>query len=484
MKLQDLFENHPVAIELDEVSMTPGALKDFALTPQAQNMTIGFEAEMCVPNLESEDQEDLDPEPDFSQDEYISASDPSRDIMRFFLGGDSVHSRREIQTAIDEFYEKFHEWTAEKFSDEVESNPEELRRRIQDEDKDLSDEEIDIAIRTRNRTYDDAWDQWRDEWEQDISFDDFMEEYGCTHMSDFSRKFELHWPYYTYPASNQGGGTSFSELADSFEIKTGYSATGGSSYHGTKRRPNLWIFEPDSSIRPDNHNDGGVELVSPPLPFQDGWAALDNFADWAVTVGAYANDSCGFHVGVSMPLDIQQNLDPVKLIILLGDQKVLEDFGRMSNTYTQSSFAMMKSKIDSSSFELLADIKDSLKNKITHDSQSIASILLGNQGKYVSVNIHGTYVEFRSAGGNYFEKWATIEESVLRYMRALSLACDPQAERQEYLKKLGKLLAAAYSPGSPESLFAQYVAGSISKDEFKSKLEQRKRKDKPERLPE
>ena len=46
--------------DLDEVNMSPSALSKFATTPQAQAMTIGFEAEMLVPGLKYDDDDDMD----------------------------------------------------------------------------------------------------------------------------------------------------------------------------------------------------------------------------------------------------------------------------------------------------------------------------------------------------------------------------------------------------------------------------------------
>jgi hypothetical protein len=52
------------------------------------------------------------------------------------------------------------------------------------------------------------------------------------------------------------------------------------------------------------------------------------------------------------------------------------------------------------------------------------------------------YVEFRIAGGkNYHDNMTLVEQSALRYLRALHAASDKNAYRKEYIKKVYALLA-------------------------------------------
>jgi hypothetical protein len=54
---------------------------------------------------------------------------------------------------------------------------------------------------------------------------------------------------------------------------------------------------------------------------------------------------------------------------------------------------------------------------------------------------------------------------MLRYARAMQIAADPSAERQEFAKKLYKLVAP--EGDSQLALFSQYAAGAIDKDQLK-----------------
>jgi hypothetical protein len=89
-------------------------------------------------------------------------------------------------------------------------------------------------------------------------------------------------------------------------------------------------------------------------------------------------------------------------------------------------------------------------------------------GKYTSINPKGNYIEFRSAGGtNYFEDLDKLKNTLLRYARSMKIAGDPAAERNEYAKKLYKLIAPSQQDPAL-ALFSRFSAGELSGQELKS----------------
>ena len=59
------------------------------------------------------------------------------------------------------------------------------------------------------------------------------------------------------------------------------------------------------------------------------------------------------------------------------------------------------------------------------------------------------YLEFRIAGGaGYEDDFEKVRDTTLRFVTALEIACDPKAERKEYLKKLSRVLGYAESSGN------------------------------------
>ena len=88
-------------------------------------------------------------------------------------------------------------------------------------------------------------------------------------------------------------------------------------------------------------------------------------------------------------------------------------------------------------------------------------------GKYTSINPKGDYIEFRSAGNtDYQADISKLRNTLLRYAQAMVVAADPALEKQEYYKKLYKLISPATGDSSFD-LFARFAAGSISKEELK-----------------
>jgi hypothetical protein len=116
--------------------------------------------------------------------------------------------------------------------------------------------------------------------------------------------------------------------------------------------------------------------------------------------------------------------------------------------------------------ELLQRMKsgmDQLASKAIHS---------GVTEKYTSINTKNGYIEFRSPGGDWLDdNFAEIENTLRRFTVALSAAVDPAAYRQEYLKKLYKLLN-VNGEKDPLSYFAKYAAGELPKAALKSFVRQ------------
>jgi hypothetical protein len=92
--------------------------------------------------------------------------------------------------------------------------------------------------------------------------------------------------------------------------------------------------------------------------------------------------------------------------------------------------------------------------------------------RYVTVNIKTNYIEVRSAGGNYLDDLDKIKLTLLRYVRAMGLAADPEAEKKEYAKKLYKFLSPLIKGDDTDTLnwFSLYSAGALTPEELKVKI--------------
>ena len=435
---------------LDEVNMSPTAIKNFAKSLAAAMMTIGFEAEMIVPDLEDPDN--------------FWGDDDDEDDYEYGRDEDYWDMTKDIPFPTDSNWKKtFKKW----FKDGNNSSNESY--------------EVIEAIAAVEELYHD----YREENELSKSPETFtaaMAENGFNTLADFVRDFSgLGYPYLNRPEKPKK--ITVKELAKMWSNYSGYKAIGSEGYHDADRKPNLWIFEPDSSISPNDSDHAGIELISPPMPFREGMVALDRFFAWASSDkrNHYANASTGFHMGVSIPQQTMDSIDPLKVILLLGDQHILETFHRSANEYTKSSLGIVSKLVKTREF---ADKAEDLAKKLRGGYEKVAKLILNRYlnraGKYVSINVKDNYIEFRSAGGNYFEMQQEIKDTMMRYVYVMGISAVPELYRNEYMKKLYKLITDAIpQKDSSIDLFVKFTSGMITKDELVKNLQLKRNLDKP-----
>lgn len=510
MRLQDIFQE---SVQLDEVNMSPSNLKLLASKVDAR---AGMEFEMIVPNAQSEDDGDL--EPDMDSDERCTSFEDVED----FFSREGMNSHREVSDLINQLQDAYQEWSGEQMWEQWESeqhdairdwitenewdDEEQIREWFSNESTyNLSEEEIDriievgenprkfraeagddadklkeiekliniyqeaesgaqemlevwveMAIDDRNHMYEQAHEEWQNNTDsQDHDESDWFRSEGIRYMSDIQREYNINWPYYA-PAG--GEGRSVEEVADDFRDYTGFDVDWNNSYHGGRRTPGHYTVEPDGSLSGDNDGDSGLEFISPPKPLPELLADLTKVVAWAKQSGCYTNDSTGLHMNVSVPGYSLDSLDYVKLAMFLGDEYVLKEFGRESNNYCASAMEKIRSGIKP---EARTEVLKRMGQKLSLAASKL--IHSGITSKYTSINTKDSYIEFRSPGGNWLDTdLAKLENTLLRFTVAMSIAVDPTAYKQEYAKKLYKLIGPSDDGTNTLQAFANYKAGEIS----------------------
>ena len=514
--------------QLDEVRMAPSNLMQWATSPEAKGVRAGFEAELIFRDTQRDDDEDYEMEPDYDADERCSSI---QQVINFFGGGDYGMSSRALDRLQEQLDEAYYEWYDEEMIKDFKSEADDLIRKVLvDEDdwdldneiqkqlimQDISDDEMNAIIQAGERApkftsskeqvlyaeanplydrYLDAqkeaegllddlvkdevskqgaiWDAALDDFRDNYQIDDdsgFFDDTGLRWMSDIANNYDAEWPYMT--GGNSGTGSRSWEtisqlLYDVVEMPIKVS----SGYHNATRKEGQWIIEPDSSLEPDDSDDMGLEIVSPPMPLLMALEKLQAVTDWAnnpKTGNAYTNSSTGLHMGVSVPFK-GGDVDYLKLILFLGDEYVLQKFGREANTYCKSAMSKFKENIKGGR----ADPAGALK-LMQHGLLELAhkEIQKGvGDGKYTSAHIQNGYIEFRSPGGDWLAEESAdpevLQNTMLRFARAMSLAANPSEERREYAKKLYKLVA---PEGDSEfALFSQFAAGELSAEQLKKR---------------
>jgi hypothetical protein len=529
---------------LNEVNMSPSALKKMAASISAK---AGMEFEMIVPDVSVKEYDDDDfvPEPDYDYDQRALDFDS---ILNFFSGGEGYNSRDEINRLASTFNDQFDDWMNKKADDawrsdegreffdnwaddqfDEETTREDIEERIRDKlGDDADEEEIENLIMAKlaeekEEWLDNEWDnekgwvyrnarkQFIENWHDENNLDEsnFLSDQGIRYMTDVVDQYDITWPYYTSMEESGGSGQSMGSVAVEFEKIIGRPVTYGDYHSGEFSQTDNYRVEKDTSLEGDSDSDSGLEFISPPLPINEMFDDLDKVIAWAKSKGCYTGDD--YHTGLHMNISVQgkgtKDLDYVKLALFLGDEYVLEEFGREANRYCESAMKIIK--------KVIVNRPDKAKTAFEQMRTNLgykASAIIHNRAtsKYTSINVKDGYVEFRSPGGDWLNAdIKLLKNTLLRFVVALDIASDPDKYKNEYGKKLYNLLKPSefqyYDPEDPINakgpkkmfdvpgkgrrqlvsvdppvkqvqyqllveLFYKTVTGEISKSEFREKL--------------
>lgn len=487
--------------DLFEIDMSPSNLQRLAGVIDAR---AGMEFEMVVPDVAGGDDSEPDP---IRDDEADIRARNFEQIFDFFYDGE-YNSRREVNRLIEELKSDFDDWLKDEtkelwreaapdylleyvkdnYADSLKTNAldefkQEYDREPNEESKvDQAHLESLISQGTEemaqdilkagadNRDYESAMEEWIDLNVDEKEYQEqWLKEEGLNYMSDIADRERIQWPYWLEPVADEG--RDIETVGQEFSSAIGKEVIAGGTYHGAKRSSSAYSLEPDSSIRPESPGDVGLEFISPPMPLSELISDLENVIKWARRNGCYTNSSTGLHMNISVPgwsgkLD---DLDYVKLALLLGDQYVLDQFDRSSNTYAKSALETVKKYAE----QRPDDVAVLLKQMKQHLSVGAAKIVhSGVTNKHTSINVKNGYIEFRSPGGDWLlEDLKTLINTLLRFVVAMDAAVDPNKYRQEYLKKLYAILQPK-SNNDTVAYFARYAAGQLPKQALKSFIKQ------------
>jgi hypothetical protein len=339
---------------------------------------------------------------------------------------------------------------------------------------DMLDKQVAESIDNQDKLYYEAQENAREAFEESSDGDDeeWMNSVGLRHMTDIMNRYStvsITWPYWTEGnEDNEGTFTvaAAERMAASFhKILPAGQKIKVTNWAGKDKEPDTWYFESDGSIEPDDYNDLACEIVSPPMPLKECLEMLDKFFTWLKTEDGYTNDSTGFHMGVSMPEQDTSKIDFTKLALFLGDKHVLEEFGRLGNTYCKSALGIIENRLSQGDVDpkkVLEYLKEGL-------NKTASSLLMQSTGfgKFVTINPKGKYIEFRSAGNeDYSENISKLQDTLGRYAQSMYIASHPDMYRNEYQKKLYKLLEPTEKDFRAAKEISRFSAGFLDDTEI------------------
>lgn len=408
---------------IQERAMNSVAFADVA-TRYGKIARVGYEFEMIVPTHSGLYVESDKKQYPAANSEPIQRYDTVSEFEEYFIM--TSRKKRAILEAIDG-------WLDERKMDYVESHWESYVRGEMDEAeaRDLAEYEYD-----RNNKNTDETDWFRSEYPIRKKFvDEFDLEPIFGWFDESDRHAAVYTEEYFEVEDDEEIVSSAPGVAQSLSAIIGSEPSILVSRHEEEKSTTRWYIEPDSSIKGDNPGDQGLELVSPPEPLEKALVSLKDIFAWMKKNNLETNMTTGLHINISVP-DVRNKLDPLKLVVFMGERHAAELFNRDKNSTAKSQLEVVIKKI---MFD--GRLPDSADDLIKRSWSYL------NSTKYFSVNfstlIKG-YLEFRLAGGeNYHYDFKTASETVLRFVSALELACDPSLERREYIKKLSKIMGKA-----------------------------------------
>ncbi len=269
-------------------------------------------------------------------------------------------------------------------------------------------------------------------------------------ITNVKQYIERKYPQFIPVSQNRSSNSQITQVSTKEELAELLSGIVGmpvryGDYHSGKYSDDCYRLEEDSSLS-DGDQGAGVELITPNggLSLSQMNDHLNKIVKWAKSYGVNTTDTTGLHINVSVPN--MENLDYTKLVIFLGDQHVLNEFGRLGNTYCKSMMQTINNKTVTTN-DCKAMARSLQNGMIQAASKEIHS---GSTNKYVSVNNKGHYIEFRSPGGDWLNKdLSVLVNTINRFVVALDIACDPERYRNEYIKKLYSVIFKQYTATAP-----------------------------------
>lgn len=195
---------------------------------------------------------------------------------------------------------------------------------------------------------------------------------------------------------------------------------------GRKRWCN-WQVVPEHNLDPFFIPDDvlcGVEIVSPPLAFDEFETSLRALCDFVMCFG-HTDLNCGIHFNVSVP-KIDQ-LDPVKAGLLTPDIELLRRFKRSHHPGILSFRHELAMRASQCPIYLGA-------NSGRSGLDALGKLL--PVGKETSLNLQPWceglgYVEYRQCGGADWEyRYEALLQAAMLCAESLAAACDPTARRR------------------------------------------------------
>jgi hypothetical protein len=284
------------------------------------------------------------------------------------------------------------------------------------------------------------------------------------------------------------------ELSERLGQRVVYTTDSNHVYHVSNQHEHWVVTEDGISLSDtERENDAvGIELVSPVMNAQDGMAMLERVLsimnEGILGLKVVTTEKTGLHINLGVQ---GQEIDPVKILVLSGDEYMVNKFNRATNDNAASIQAEVQKRMRAAAqsnvpatltpndlVQTASMILRSIKVE-PKDLERAIGVLnsLKPEGKAHSIDfnkLHSGYVEYRAIGNqNYHKRAAEIREVVLHMIGMTYIATQPDAYRQEYMKKLYIMVQRAVEDHADINIMSSVgVIGGGTRGGYGSSLEQ------------
>ena len=360
-----------------------------------------------------------------------------------------IEDNRDEDYYIDEFMNSGDGPTmdaVEQYRDEMkEEDPDEFENRKEDgwDDenwaRDFINVEYDYEYQDFLRDYasedDDLIQTAVDECEGDWSMDEWITD-NWSYMSSFLDDYGFE---YSTSGSVEGAAD---ELHDWIKINSSYNDYPDYGEYGSTNNPGGWAVETDSSIEPDEG--AGAELISPVFSSpKEMLREMKSLFDWGEE-NFGTNNTTGLHITMSWDGKGNQP-NKLKMALLLGDQYLLSEWGRLRNSYTKSQYKSILKYAEN----MKRGDNDSFLKLTSELEKGVSS------NKFSSIHFKGVkdresgneLIEFRIAGGeDYNTMYDKVVKTVVRYGTIMKAGYEEDAFRKDYINAVYRLIKKSQEP--------------------------------------
>ena len=356
-------------------------------------------------------------EDEFIQDFMDSGAGPTEEGVEEYKENFKEDDPNEFENREEDGWDDDN-WARDLINEEYEDDYEDFLRDIANEDDQLRDD----AVHECEGEY--SMDDWvNDQW---YSMSAFLDDYG----------------YEYYSGSNSVEGVASELYKGWIEDNSKFDDYPEYGEYGSTGTTTRWSVETDSSIDPDEG--AGAELISPVFASpRQMLEEMKSLFEWSK--GEFGtNNSTGLHITMSWQgpgrggVDVSEP-NKLKMALLLGDEYLLDVFGRLRNSYTKSQYRNVlkyAEELDTGNLTNFSKLEKALTKGISSDKFS--SINFKNQRDSESDN---ELIEFRIAGGrDYNEMYKEVVQACVRFGTIMKAGYDDDAFRKEYIKAVSRVL--------------------------------------------